>query len=93
MAQAIVESLDMETFGSLKKYTSRAKSPQWLAIQAMQPGQALLLSHEGFSHCISSKCSMRGTLWVKARNQLPHTFSWKHLPDGRLGVACFAKED
>lgn len=66
-------------------------------IKQIQPGQSYALIHEGYSSCESNlwNCSMRSSLSDSVRRHRKGAviISFAHLPDGRLGVACFAKED
>lgn len=96
MAQAIVEELDKALWDSLGGRGTTI-SAQVLAVRNMKTGQLLVLTHEGFAPCglkeKPSRCSLRSSLRDVKRNRPDATFSFKHLPDGRLGVACFTKEE
>jgi hypothetical protein len=62
-------------------------SPQLTAMRAMQPGTAIVLSHDGLAHA-APKCSLHrmAALMTKAHPTL--RFATRHLPDGSVAVAC-----
>jgi hypothetical protein len=70
-------------------------SQQRLALRTLGPGHALALAHQNYSDCKGgTNCSMRSALASQVRIDRPDvSFRFAHLQDGRLGVACFAKED
>jgi len=96
MTQPIVEELDRELFDAIPR-SGPSPSKQGKAVRAMEHGKLLALSHEGYSICNKNggtSCSLAAAMRHQLKVYRPDaTFVMKHLPDGRLGVACFAKED
>ena len=90
----IVEDLDRATFDSFKLTRGGPPSAQATAVREMEHGDTIALTHEGYAACPGKKCSLVGTIRYGLRERRPDAvFEMKHLPDGRLAVACFAKED
>ena len=96
MTQPIVEELDIDSV--LWENRHGAHPMQREAVKAMQKGQANAVSHDGYDprqcRIKRSSCSLRNMLiqMIKVHRR-DVRISFKHLPDGRLGVACFARED
>lgn len=89
----IVEKLDRKIFNSVVgRGRGRPPSVQMLALRNMAPGDTLAFTHDGYATCIGVGCSLHGALRSKRGSRPDVAFSFRHLPDGRLGVACFAKE-
>ena len=95
--QAVVETIDVNSVRGGKGQNVKAKA-QKDAVLNMIPSEAFALTHEGYtaSQCSTADgttCSMRSALAQFVRRERPNfRFAFRHLPDGRLGVACFAKE-
>lgn len=96
MTQPQIEALDIDSITWRRNSSTESR-----AVRAMQPGQALAISHEGYKpeQCHKSTkgrpnwCSLVAKLRSASKARTDVRFSFAHLPDGRLGVACFAKED
>lgn len=90
----IVEAMDIDSvhWGRGKRSTDTIQTK---ALLALKPGQAISVSHDGYHHDKSaSACSLRSSLTSSAHKYRPEVkFSFAHVPDGRLGIACFAKVD
>lgn len=86
----MVEPISMKNFNKLPK-TSKL-SPQMQAIRDMLLNSAMILSHEGI-RCgkkSSAGCSLNASLSIE-RRQSGRQYISRHLPDGRIAVACVKK--
>jgi hypothetical protein len=84
-------SMSMSDFEALPP-ARRPKSAQRTAIEAMRPGEALSLSHEGLAHK-GRNCSYNTLLSAEIPRTTHHRYSIRHLPDGRVAVACYEREE
>ena len=92
MTEPIVEQIDRDVFKALgRRGTSNV---QRIAMNSMVPGDTLALTHEGLPPCdgTTEKCAINQRLNYIKRRRPDVFFMTKHMPDGRLAVACFAKE-
>ena len=70
-------------------------NPAIATIREMEAGTAMIIDH--FGSCGRQEngyrsCSMTGAISVISRSQELKRFSMRHLPDGRVAVACFPKD-
>ena len=91
-----VEAMSLEEFEAHRPTRGKAASspPQMKAIQKMTPGTAIILDHGEFRCQVSNggtACNLLGRI-SRFRLTSPYTFQCYHLPDGRLAVACVAKD-
>ena len=87
-----IETISMDTFKTLGNQMLKA-SPQLKAVRAMEPNTAVIMSHEGLK-CKKTKkgqmsCSFRSIVTVVQRKHSDRMWAVRHLPDGRVAVACF----
>lgn len=69
-------------------------SEQNKAVRAMKPGDAIMVTHQGYAKCREEKksaCSMLQSLRTLCRNNREQYFHFMHLEDGKLGIACFPR--
>ena len=91
MSDPISETMSIEDFEALPA-AQRQKSAQRTAIEAMRPGEALTLSHEGLAHK-GRNCSYNTLLSAEIPRITRLRYSMRHLPDGRVAVACYEREE
>ena len=90
------ESMSMEDFDALPGgRKGREPSFQQKAVRAMLPNTVLQFSHEGldckWTNGRRIACSFNHMI-ASERRRGQHGYIAKHLPDGRVAVACLAKD-
>jgi hypothetical protein len=95
------EDISVERFNSLQR-SRGGPSPQCEAIRAMAVGSAMILGHEPLKcyrgkprdngHGTGTGCSFQTMLSFESKNSTSRRYAAHHLPDGRVAVACIAKE-
>lgn len=71
---------------------NHTKSESRVILEAMAPGMAIRFSHDGVRHDHPGRCGFF-RLAAALTKLGPHRYSVRHLPDGRVAVACFAQKD
>ena len=93
------EDISLESFKSLQR-SRGGPSLQCEAIRAMAVGSAMILDHEPLKcyrgrpkdNGISTGCSFQTMLSYESKSSTSRRYSAHHLDDGRVAVACIAKE-
>lgn len=67
------------------------KSEQRQIVDAMAPGDALQIDHGKVMHHSDKNCGWHPMVW-RIGKERGVRFKMRHLPDGRVAVACYAKE-
>ena len=67
------------------------KSEQRQIVDAMAPGDVLQIDHGKIRHHSPKACGWHPMLFQRGRANGVR-FKMRHLPDGRVAVACYAKE-
>ena len=84
----------------IKSVRWRKITPVSERLLAMQPGDAIAITHEGYrpdqcgygTDVNITRCGLRHKLVFIAKTKRRDVrFKFQHLPDGRLGVGCFEK--
>ena len=88
----MVRPISIEEFEAVRHPRGSGPSPLRQAIQALQPGEALAYAHTCERKGGKTFCNKRQTAVDEtARNTKGYTYRTNHLPNGDLGVACYAK--
>lgn len=86
------ETMTIEEFEAIPRNT-RPPTPQRLAILAMQVGEALILNHDGVVHgSANGHCGLTKIVSYATKMSRNYRYKSRHLPDGGVAVACYAKE-
>lgn len=90
----IVKAITMEEFASFRSpgRGGPAPSPQLLALRQMQPGEGLILNHDGLA-CRRGVPGQRNfcslaVIASEVTKQRNVQLSLHHLPNGTVAVAC-----
>jgi hypothetical protein len=86
------EPMTMEEFKALSGAGITQKSEQRKLVEAMAPGDILKISHKGLRHKSANSCGLRAAI-QHASQVSGYRYLSRHLPDGRVAVACFEKGD
>lgn len=78
-----------------KQYIPKGRGMSWqgAAIKAMQPGQAIKMSHsERPCNTATTKCSIQGSIVHFNKRFADRFYRTSHAPDGDILVACYSRE-
>ena len=88
----IIRAMTMDDFKLIPHGRGfRPKSQQRIAIEAMKPGDVLVLTHKGITHRAKG-CSISGIIRNINKLSDKQMWMWRHLPNTieEFAVACIA---
>ena len=89
------EQISIESFKQFGHGRGKAAHPTLQLIKDMTPGVAMIVDHYGSCKRTEAgfrSCSMNSMVGYLSRTHATKSFSSRHMPDGRMAVACFPKE-
>jgi hypothetical protein len=88
-----IESMTIEDFEAIGDHRGPLKSHERKTIEAMTPNTALVLSHGDFKCGKKGKvgCYLLRTVSNINKSQQDRRWSSRHMPDGRVAVACYTR--
>ena len=86
------EQISIDEFKEIR--TSTKSSPERVFISEMAVGTAVIMDH-GSLKCRGKNlgCSFMSSISQLSKKCPDRTYSARHMPDGRIAVACFPKVD
>lgn len=91
-----IEQISIEQFNELGgNGRGRKKHPTMIAIEAMETGTAMIIDHYGKCGKANGRvsCTMMSAISWYSRNHKTKFYSGRHLPDGRMAIACLARQE